>query len=424
MIFHNVEQGETIQSIANNYGVDVELLKRENNIDNQETLAIGQILVIEYPKETYTVKEGDNLGDIAKEFQVDLKQLYRNNPYLQDRRYIYPGDLLIVSYEGEPVMDITTMGYVYSFVDLNVLRKNLLYLTYLSVFRYMVVAGGSLVDINDEEIIDLAKAYNVAPIMVVSNVSITGEVDRDITHDIMSSKKAKENLTKDIIGKLKEKGYYGVNIDFTYVQIQDRSLTYEYISSLSQHLKEEGYKLFITLTPQTFELKNSYREIDYSLIGEISDGVILLSYAWGRTTEISFSMNPFFVLEEYIEYISSRISPNIIIIGITSIGYMWKLPFVQGLSTANSISYENAIKLASEKEVTIYDDPVTLFSYYYFLEEDYYYVTFHDAREVYSILYLVYKYQLQGVSLWNVMSFLGQNFFMINTLFRIEEVEV
>ncbi len=85
-IIYTVKRGDTLYKIANIYGVSVDAIKKLNNLDNN-TLTIGQQLYI--PKgtvveetnfTTYQVKPGDTLYSIAQEFgtTVDAIKTYNN----------------------------------------------------------------------------------------------------------------------------------------------------------------------------------------------------------------------------------------------------------------------------------------------------------------------------------------------------------
>lgn len=65
MIIHVVEPGETVYGIAKKYGISAERLILENEIQDPKNLAVGETLVIMLPKETYIVREGDTLEEIA-----------------------------------------------------------------------------------------------------------------------------------------------------------------------------------------------------------------------------------------------------------------------------------------------------------------------------------------------------------------------
>jgi LysM repeat protein len=71
---HIVRQGETLQSIASMYGTTVDAIARANGIINQNYIWVGQRLTIpgggtsEAAGQTYVVQSGDTLSSIAVQF--------------------------------------------------------------------------------------------------------------------------------------------------------------------------------------------------------------------------------------------------------------------------------------------------------------------------------------------------------------------
>ena len=108
----------------------------DNELSNPSRLTVGQSIVILYPTETYTVRGGDTLDAVSRRTGVSLNELWRNNPTLGGKSTVYPGQTLNIRYEAPPLGDVYTNGYVYTYVNRDVLRKTLPYLTYLSVFSH------------------------------------------------------------------------------------------------------------------------------------------------------------------------------------------------------------------------------------------------------------------------------------------------
>lgn len=69
-----VKSGDTLYGIAKIYGVTVDELKKENNL-NSNVLKIGQVLIIPNKNEIYIVKSGDTLYGIASKYNTTVQKL-------------------------------------------------------------------------------------------------------------------------------------------------------------------------------------------------------------------------------------------------------------------------------------------------------------------------------------------------------------
>ena len=92
VIYYEVQDGNTLSSIARRYGVSVKELERINGLTNPDEIYPGEVLKI-YPKEkrderkkdkkrfysTYIVKSGDTLSYIAQKLHTTVKELTELN---------------------------------------------------------------------------------------------------------------------------------------------------------------------------------------------------------------------------------------------------------------------------------------------------------------------------------------------------------
>jgi spore germination protein len=426
MIIHVVQSGDTVNSIAAKYGISATRLIQENELRRPYNLVVGDALVILYPEVIHTVEEGDTLEGIAASYGITLMELLRNNFFLSDREYIYPGEELVIRYKDQKIGDISTNGYAYPFINRDILRKTLPFLTYLTIFNYRITTQGELIDINDREVIEIAKAYGVAPIMLISTVSDRGGQQLSIEQNILNDEEIQKNLINNILFMMDSKGYYGLNIDFQYIHPSDRERFVDFIKRITMELNEKGYQVFITITPSSFEVETGivYQGIDYKGLGEAANGVVLLSYAWGYSYGVPIGILPFVTVRKLIDYAAAQIPNDRITMGIPIIGYVWQLPYIEGETMANAISHENAVELAGEVGATIQYDEVSQTSFFHFVNIYEYMVLFKDARGIEGMLNLMDEYKFNGMAVWNIMSFFAQMWLIINAKYNINKIDL
>lgn len=423
MIIHVVEQGETINSIAERYDISAERLALENGISTPVNLAVGETIVILQPEIVYTVQKGDTLDSIATSHNTSIIGILRNNPYLSERQYIYPGEVLVIKYDDEKIGTLSTNGYVYPFISIDLLRKTLPFLTYLSIYNYYT-ATGEVITINDAEIIRTAKNYGVAPIMVFTGLVGSTEEQIEVIHNILTNEDLQDYLIDNLISVLDIKEYYGVNITTPYILPEDRNMYVEFIRKFSTRLKAEGYRPFLTLTLSAFELliNINYGDLQYNILGELVDNVTIITYEWGFSYGLPPSIVSFGTIENTITYALSLINPNKLNLGYSTIGYVWRLPYIDGVTVGQAITYNSAIDLAREYNAVIHFDEITNASYFQYYSDFEYILRFRDARGINDIVKLVPKYRVEGVAIWNVMYFFNQMWLVIDSQFEIRKL--
>lgn len=158
MTIHVVKPGETVTSIAAGYGVDPARLAADNSVD-REQLAVGQTLVVRFPRRIHAVQPGETLYSIAQSYGVSLRQLWRNNwSSGRQRQPFKPGQELVISYLDAKIGAALLNGYAYPFIDPALLAEQLPYLTDLAPFTYGITANGDLQPLADEALISAARS--------------------------------------------------------------------------------------------------------------------------------------------------------------------------------------------------------------------------------------------------------------------------
>ena len=100
---YTIEEGDTLESIADMYNTTVGILRQINGImDGYGVRPNTQIIVPverKQPYQYYTVKKGDNVYDIARDNDIDYNLLLQLNG-LDDGDYIYPNQTIMLPKKG------------------------------------------------------------------------------------------------------------------------------------------------------------------------------------------------------------------------------------------------------------------------------------------------------------------------------------
>ncbi len=286
MTIHVVQAGETLGSIAEQYGVSSERIIIENELPNPDDLLVGQSIGIRVPDVVHTVVEGETLFSIAEQYDVTPNRILQNNPRVAADEFLSVGEELVITYEGDQVEGTLIInGYAYPFIDREVLRRTLPFLTYLSIFTYGFTPEGELVPVEDEELIAIADEFGVGPIMMLAPMNAEKTFDSGIAHEMFINPAGQENLINNIVANIQAKGYVGLDIDFEFVLPEDKQNFLNFITAVNERLDAEGFITMVALAPKSSgEMVGLlYEAHDYPTIGAVADLVLLMTYEWGYT---------------------------------------------------------------------------------------------------------------------------------------------
>ena len=432
MEIYVVQPGDTLESIAREYGVPVSRVILLNDFSEDDKLAVGQTVLIPLVRETYTVEQGDTLDGIAQRFGITVNEILQNNPQLIGRDELAVGQTLFLSYNVERKRNIAVNGYIYPFVDRDLLIRTLPYLTYLTLFTYGFTPQGELVydgiteyGLDEDEIISLCYQYNVAPIMHLSTLTREGVFDSALGNAILNNIDAQNVLIGNIISRLQEKNYYGFDVDFEYLDASNRDLYTGFVGRLQNALSENGYILITALAPKSYgeQPGDFYESHDYGGIGALSDYVLLMTYEWGYAFGPPMAVSPLDQMERVVRYAVSVIDPDKIFLGIPNYAYDWPLPYVMGTTKADKISNTNAVDMSiTNGAVIMYDENAQTPYYNYQKAGKSRVVWFDNARSIREKLALVDRYGLYGIGIWNLMQWFQQGWLVLISEYGIDKV--
>ena len=424
MTIHVVRAGESVGSIAAYYGVDPARLADDNAVPASSALAVGQTLVVRFPRQVHAVSPGETLYSIAARYGITVRQLWRNNWSLGGGETIYPGQDLVISYFDEKLGEGVFNGYAYPYIDPSLLNAQLPYVTYLTPFTYGITASGSLLPLEDDAMLAAARQRWTRPVMHLSTLTESGQFDTQRAEQVLTDEAVQDRLVEEVFQTVLRRGYAGLDVDFEYLPRELASAYAEFLTRLRRLLHPQGLFLWVALAPKTSAGQRGllYEGHDYAALSAAADALLLMTYEWGYTYGPPMAVAPIPNVRAVLDYAVTEIPPEKILLGVPNYGYDWPLPYRQGETRAESLSNQEAIRRAIRHRAEIRFDETAQAPWYRYRAEDgtLHEVWFEDARSQAAKLRLVAEYGFLGAGYWNIMRPFPQTWLVLASLFDID----
>lgn len=419
MLIYTVKPGNTLAGISRRYGLSPLRIAADNGLSDMSRLVPGQNLLINVDSVRYILDEGQTLFSISQEYGVPLDELIKANPGLNPLN-LRPGDTVMIPVARlEKRRPILVNGYAYPSINTNSLNCVLPFLTFLSPFSYKLTPTAELVSPDDSDLIFRAKRSAVMPIMVVTNIFDEG-FSTEVLSVILASEELQERLIGNILSELTGKNYYGVNMDIEYIAPDDRERYNAFLERLTERLHNEGFVVMSALAPKISADQPGvlYEAHDYAEQGRIVDYVIIMTYEWGYTYGPPLAVSPINEVRRVLDYAVTEIPPEKILMGMPNYGYDWTLPFMRG-TAAQSVSFTQAVDLALRYGVEIQFDEQAQTPYFYYTDNGTQHVVwFDDPRSIDAKLQLIDDYRLAGASWWTVNRCYVPNWLVLQNMYE------
>jgi spore germination protein len=425
LIIHVVKPGDTLSSIGRTYGTSVTKIASDNELNTALPLVVGQTIVILQGNRRHTVQRGQSIYSIAGIYGVRASDILAANPQIRNPSQLQVGQIITIPSRTTKLGTIEVNGYALPNIDMEVLRKTLPHLTYLSIFSNEVNRDGTIREINDAPLISAARAARVAPLFVISNIEQGGSFSSDLARAILRSEAVQDRLIANIINTMRRKNYYGLDIDFEYIYPEDREYYNRFLRKVVNRLKPLGYSVSTALAPKTSaELQGLlYTAHDYPVHGQLVDHTILMTYEWGHTYGPPMAVAPIDQVKKVLDYAVTAIPRQKILMGMPNYGYDWTLPYQQGRA-AKTVSNVGAVDLARRYKQAISYDAKSQTPFFNYFDENrvQHVVWFEDARSISVKLRTAKDYNLGGVSYWTIGRYFPQNWLVQNALYNVRKL--
>lgn len=418
MEIHIVRTGETLQSIANQYGVSITRLAYDNDI-LEDNLVVGQALLIAIPEEVYIIQNGDTLQSIADAFGTTVLQIVRNNSYLLNESFLLPGREIAIRFAEAEQRNIDVFGYAYGFIRDDILEESCLYIREILPFSYGYNVDGTLIPMNDDRLLIEANRFGIRKRMVITPLDVNERFNNQLVVMVLSNATMRENLINNILQTMEDKGYQALDIDFEFIPGEFRDAYVAFIAEVRARLNPLGYLVSVAVPPKISDEQSGllYEGIDYAGIGEAADTVFLMTYEWGYKFGPPMAVAPIPSVRRVLDYAVSVIPREKIDMGIPNYAYDWPLPYKRGATEAETIGNVEAVRRAFRYGAVIqYDNQSQAPFFNYTLDGIEHIVWFEDVRSIAAKYDLIAEYGFRGGGYWNLMREFRQNWMYVNLI--------
>ena len=375
----------------------------------------------------YVVKENDTVDNIGASFGISPYTLAWANQIEPPYR-LAVGQALFIPGDEEEQREIRLGGYAYPWIEQVILEEISPYLTEISVFSYGFTVSGELVypqEAGERRILEAAGNHGVMPVLTLTPLGEDGHFNNNLVSVAVRNQEVQQRLIRNLWAVVQEKGYGEINVDFEYVLAEDRELFTEFVRRLRTILNFYSKRVTVALAPKTSDDQPGllYEGMDYRALGEAADGVFLMTYEWGYTYGPPMAVAPLNMVRRVAEYALTRIPAEKIILGIPNYGYDWPLPYVRGITRAQSLGYQDAIRLAIDHGVPIRFDETAQspwFRYWqYGIQHE---VWFEDVRSLKAKFDLMDELRLPGAGFWQLMRLFRAGWLLADSMYKIRKL--
>lgn len=376
----------------------------------------------------YVVQPGDSVDSIAASQNVSVEALTYDNQILPPYRLAI-GQALYIRGDSPPEdrIPLYVFGYAYPFIDPDNLDQTLPFLTDLYVFSYGFTLEGDLVPPQspDDWMIDRALEAGVRPVLTLTPFGPDGRFNNNLVTNLVHNPQIQQRLMWNLGRTMQEKRFGGLDIDFEYIMADDRQAYADFVKRTTQIMNQFGYQVTVALAPKTSAEQSGllYEGVDYRLLGEAANRVLLMTYEWGYTFGPPMAVAPINMVRKVVDYAITEIPLYKISLGIPNYGYDWPLPYERGVTRAETVSNLEAIQIAIENGAEIQFDEEAMSPFFHYwkfgIEHE---VWFEDARSYKAKFDLIKEYGLTGAGYWQIMQFFRANWLVLSQMFEARKV--
>lgn len=221
-------------------------------------------------------------------------------------------------------------------------------------------------------------------------------MDKEGLHELLSNSANRSRLINNLVNRVKNDGYDGVNIDFEFIPPADSGLYTTFLTELKSAL---GNKTLSAAVFARTGKENWAIGYDYDGIGRVADLVVVMAYDYSYKTSAPGPVAPLWWDKEVAAYMSAHMSPEKVLLGLPTYGYDWSA----GLPTTTvTISKLNSLK--QQYQVTEKFDTASMSPCYTYTDSsnNHHQIWLENQRSLQEKWNVAVDYDLAGISFWRI----------------------
>lgn len=409
MAVHVVTTGDNLWAISNRYGVPIQTIVELNGLRSANDLVPGLALYIsdnQLPIRNYQIKPGDQIWQLAMQYNTDISSILGANPGVDPKRLIVGQ---IINIPSPLKLEIATLGFLVpsgSSSVFSILESLAGQLTYLAVVAYSFTSEGYAYNlIDDTAIVARSRQLNITPLLMIRN--FTGvDFSAELAGHVLGTPAYRRNLVLSIVNLTRQRGFGGVSIDFEFIPPPQRNDFNRFLRELKAALG--GLVLHVNVHAKAADLPTNriVGAYDYAAIGNAADIMAVMTIDYGYPGGPPDPIAPIWWMEEVVQYALTKMNPRKLQIAMPLYGY----DKVVGTNVTHAMSVATAQNQAIETGSPIEFDQRAMSPWYRHWRRGVEQVVwFEDIRSYIEKYRLIDVNNLLGTTFWQISLAAPQN---------------
>ncbi|WP_340372208.1 LysM peptidoglycan-binding domain-containing protein [Peribacillus sp. FSL E2-0218] len=415
-IVHTVIAGNTLWKVANQYGVSIGDIQKENKLGSSDII-VGQKLKIPQKYKIHTVVSGDTLWKISNKYEVAVSDLTKLNNLrktslnvgqkLKLPDYYYQVQLLDgkkgwikKSLFPKKAQKRIVMGWKHNGSQENYTQQlKQPNLNVVSPRSYTLTDTGHFVSASvDTKYVQTAHKQGKKVWQLIGN-----KFDPALTGSVLGNEKKRQKLVTALRDSLVKTNSDGINVDFENIDPKNKKDFVLFISELKKALKPHGITISVDVTRENEDPFWS-KSLDRKELGKIADYIIIMGYDehWGGSP-VAGSVSSLPWIKEGTRLLMKDVPAHKIILAVPFYTREWVTDLSTGKVTSHDRNMAEVNRIVSAHKLKKVWDKNTSQNYVeYTSKGEKHQIWMEDKKSMTLRLDLVRQNQLGGVAAWYI----------------------